>query len=111
MAEITLTDASKDGVNIATQACESGGDYFVNDGKTVIYLYNGSGGDITVTFDSPNQCSQGFYHDDAVVIPGTGTVYKYVGPFNQKQFNDSNQRVNITYSAVTSLVIGGLKLP
>jgi hypothetical protein len=109
LAEITITDSSMDGVNIATQACTSA-DYFVNDGKTILYFYNSSGSDITVTFDSPNQCSQGYSHDKEVVIPGTGTIYKYIGTFNQKQYNDSNGRVNITYSSYASLVVGGLKI-
>lgn len=110
MANITITEATLDGVNITTQSCESGGDYFVNDGKTIIYIYNASGSDVTVTFDAPNQCSQGFQHDNAVVIPGSGTVYKYIGTFPQTRFNDSNSRVNITYSSATSVVIGALKI-
>lgn len=109
MAEITLTDSTQDGFTVATQSANSGGDYFTNNGKTLLYVNNGSGASINVTIDSPNQCSQGYTHD-LIVAVGAGAS-KFIGVLSQTQYNDSNGRVNLTYSSVTSITVGGIKNP
>lgn len=108
MAEITLTNDTINGFSVATQSASSGGDYIVNNGNTLLYVANGSGSSINVTIDSPNQCSQGFTHDNVVAV-GAG-VSKWIGVFDQKRFNDVNGRVQITYSDVTSVTVGGIKI-
>ncbi len=107
MAEILVQEVLLTGLEETTQAAAAGGDYFVNDGKTVLHVINGSAGDITVTVDSPKECNQGFTHDAAVVV--TAGEERFIGPFDRKRFNDANGRVQVTYSGVTSLTVAALR--
>lgn len=107
MAEITINSITDSGINLTPVTANSGGDYFVNNGKTIIKIINGSGSSITVTFDAPNLCSHGHNHDSAIIVTAGETVY--VGDFTPQQYN-TNGIVNISYSDVTSLTIAGMKL-
>ena len=106
MAQIALTEATLDGFFTATQSAESSGDYFNNNGNTLLFIYNQSGASITVTIDSPKKCSQGHYHDKSIVIGAGGSAY--IGVFPVYQFNDVNGRVNISYTSATSVYVGGI---
>lgn len=108
MAEITMTDATQDGFTITTQSAESGGDYFTNNGNSLLYVANGSGSSIDVTITGQNNCSQGFKHDLTVAV-GAGAS-KFIGVLKQTQYNDVNQRVQISYSDVTTLTVGVIKI-
>ena len=105
MAQIVLVDVVDSGYSVSMASASSGGDYFENNGKVVIKITNGSGSSIDVTFDAPNVCSQGHNHDSVVAV-GAGET-KYVGNFDTKQYN-TDGKINISYSDVTSLTIGGM---
>lgn len=108
MASITLTDSTISGFTVTTQSASSGGDYLINNGNTLLYIENNSLSSINLTIDSPNQCSQGHYHDEIIAV--ASGAKKFIGVLNQKQFNDSNGRVNITYSAYADVLVGGIKI-
>jgi len=93
----------------------AGGDSFVNSGVEFIHVKNGHASAayvVTITAQVTNIHHQQF-----------GTVTKsnvtksvaagqdaYIGPFKQSAFNDANNRVQITYDAVTTLSVAVLYL-
>src|SRR6478736_4339916 len=100
MATLTPQTASIGGTAITFASAAGGGDQFANSGSERVIIKNGSGGSLTVTFDSPSTCSFGAAaaaaHDIAVVVAaGAETI---AGPFAVDRFNDANGNVQITYS-------------
>lgn len=108
MAQLTVQESLNSGLEATFSSAASGGDYFNNNGKTYIEIVNGGGSDITLTVDSPTECSQGETHDIDVVV--TAGERRHVGPFDKSRFNDDDGRVNLTYSAVTSVTIAAISL-
>lgn len=110
MAVLTVQRATTAGVAITLDAAAGGGDSFANDGNTVFRIANGAGSPMTVTFDSPNTCDFGISanaaHDRAVVVSNGVTLE--IGPFAQARFNDSNGRVQVTYSDATSVTVAAI---
>jgi len=94
------------GATLALSAAAAGGDSFANTGVEYFRIKNAHATDPrTVTFDSPGTCSHGLAanaaHDVAVVVPGAASAplnEVVVGPFPVKRFNDTNSRVQVTYS-------------
>ena len=109
MATLTVQDIDLDGEAADYVACAGGGDQFTNDGKTFIHLKNTNAATRTVTINSQTNCSQGFDHNVAVVIPAT-TGDVMIGPFPTARFNDATSSVLLTYDAVTNLTIGVFSL-
>ena len=121
MATITVRDSDEDGVELFKSGtaspinCSSGGDEFVNTGEEIVFINNGSGGALTVTFAKTS--------DTDIIDPIFGKVTKAnvatavgagktvaFGPFPIGGFNDANSKVQITYSGVTSLTIDVVKV-
>jgi len=105
---LTVQSMVNTGLEATYAACNADGNYFTNNGETFLHVINGSGGDITVTVDSPTECSQGETHDIAVVV--TAGEERMIGPLNQSRFNDDDGRAQVTYSGVTSLTAAAIKL-
>jgi hypothetical protein len=91
-------------------AAASGGDQFLNDGRTFIQLKNTNAGNRTVTIVTQATAAGRAIADDAVVIPLT-VGDKMIGPFPTGIYNDANGYVQLTYDAVTDVTIGVFKLP
>ena len=96
------------GLETALTAAAGGGDTFVGGDHTMFYVVNGSGGDITVTFNDPNSTgpagASAFNADVAVVV--TAGERRMIGPFPHGRFRDpSDGLVHVTYSGVTSLTV------
>ena len=108
MAELTRQSISTSGVTPSYTSATADGDTVDNDGSTFLHVKNGSGGDLTVTIDSPAECDQGFTHDVAVVVSAGSE--EMIGPFPPHRFNDSDGELSITYSGVTSLTIAALTI-
>lgn len=110
MATLTVQTVVVTGLEpAALAAAAAGGDQFANTGREFVEINNGSGGDITVTFNSQVACNYGSDHDVAVVV--TAGERRLIGPFPTGRFNDASGFVLITYSGVTTLTIGVYKLP
>lgn len=110
MALIAVTDVVPTGVQESLSAAAGGGDEFVNEGNTMFIVNNGDVSAKTVTFDSPNADNFGVTdasHDAVKSIPAGET--HIFGPFRKDQFNDANGRVQVSYSAVTSVTVGAFK--
>ena len=100
------------GIVRAFTAAAAGGDEFVNSGKHFIAVINAHASDPrTVTVNSQQECNQGFDHDIAVVITAAQDE-KVFGPFPKDRFNDSDGKVQITYSdSGADLTIAIFELP
>jgi hypothetical protein len=105
---LSLQTMSVTGLEATYASCNADGNYFTNNGHTFMHVINGSGGDITVTVDSPTECNQGSTHDVTVTV--TAGEERMIGPFEQGRFNDDDGRVQVSYSTVTSLTAGAIKI-
>lgn len=110
MAELTPQVIVLAGITPALVAAEAGGDDFVNSGRDFIHIKNGDASPMDVTINSQVDCNQGVDHDISVTIPAS-TGEKFIGPFPKDRFNDTAGKIQITYSAVTSVTIGIVRLP
>ena len=113
MAALTVQTVQINGKLFTTASAAGGGDTFVNDGKTILYIKNDSGGDITVTVAAQNQVTidgNPLTLEDVPVIVSAGQE-KFMGPFPTQFFNNSAGSVEITYSGVTSLSVRPVSMP
>jgi hypothetical protein len=84
-------------------AASSGGDSFPNTGTQYVYFKNASGSAITVTeviqvtIDGVSVTGKTFS------IPANSDAL--VGPYPTTTYNDTNSRMNFTYSSATSLTV------
>ena len=85
-----------------------GGDTFVNAGQEFIYIKNGSGGSIDVTFTTAGTYKN-IALEDPVVAVGAGGE-EIIGPFAVGAFNNSSGLVAVGYSGVTSLTVAVFKM-
>ncbi len=69
---------------------------------------NGSAGAITVTANSQVACNQGFDHDQTVSVPAGSELW--IGTFAPDRWNDSSGKVQVTYSAVTSVTVAAVRV-
>ena len=92
----------------ALDAANADGNFFYNDGNTIIKITNGAGAAQTVTIASQVACNQGSTHNIIKAIPA-GETWWFTG-FKKDRFNDTAGKVNLTYDAVVSLTIGLFKL-
>jgi len=110
MANISVVTVVQAGIAPPTlTAAAGGGDAFVNDGRTYFHVANGGGSPINVTIDSQAPCNQGQSHDVVVAVPAGEA--RLIGKFNQHRYNDSTGKVQVTYSAVTSVTVGAVSIP
>lgn len=107
MAVLNVQNMTASGLEAVFTAADVAGDSFANDGNTFLRVKNGDVSDKTVTVLSPIECNQGFPHDINVVI--TAGEERDIGLFLRNRFNDENGKVNVTYSAITSVTVAAIK--
>lgn len=119
MAALTINSLSKNG-NSATglllsgAAASAGGDTISNqDGKALLWVNNGGGSPITLTVTVQN-ASQ--FTASGSPVTATSIAYtitngtsRMLGPWDPSIYNDGNQNIAITYSAVTSVTVLAIK--
>lgn len=92
---------------------ETDGDGFLNDGKTFLYVINGSVGDITVTVDTTGTIDGQALADLTITVKATGDANgldkQFIGPFTARS-NQSDGTVLVTCSAVADILIGAFRL-
>lgn len=108
MAVLTVQSATRGGLISSFVGADVAGDSFPNDGHTVLRVKNGSAASITVTLNSARPCSQGFDHDEPVSVPAGAEPD--IGPFPTDRWNDVNGRMNVSYSAVTSVTVKAVRV-
>lgn len=109
MATLTVQTVALAGITPTYAAAAAGGDEFVNSGREMIHIKNAHTSSWTVTVNSQTACSQGFDHDNAVVV--TNAQERMIGPFPKSRFDDANGKVQITYTGVTALTIAIIQVP
>lgn len=111
--ELTVQTTTASGVlETAPAAADATGNYFTNTGRETIRIINGGGSPITATIVTQgtfNVGSVAYPIDDLAVVVTNGTT-KTCGPFDRALFNDASNRVQITWSAVTSVTVKVLLL-
>lgn len=109
MATLTVQDSAQAGLEVSFDAAAGGGDEFANaNGNTILLVNNGDGSPVTVTIVTQSTY-QGLALADQAVVVAAGEI-EAIGPFNTDDFNDSNGRVQVTYSGVTSLTVAAVKV-
>jgi hypothetical protein len=103
MATLTPTSAARTGVDLAGAAAAGGGDQWLNTGKELLTVKNGSGSSINVTLDIQSTVD-GAAVTDPVVAVGAG-VTKLIGPFPTNIYNDGNGMAKVSYSSATSVTV------
>lgn len=107
MAVLNVTTTGTAGADPAFVAASAGGDEFANDGKTYLEVQNTSAGAINVTINSQKVCDQGVDHDQVVAV--AAGARRIIGPFPTDRWNDSNGRVQVTYSAAAGVNVRAFK--
>ncbi len=112
MATLPVQDITRSGLNPSYVAASVSGDEFANDGSVYPEVVNGSGVSVTVTIVSQSTDDGLAVADRTVVVPA-GERRK-IGPFPKATYNvtsgASAGRVQMTYSAVTSVTVGVFRL-
>ena len=105
MATLAVQSVVRAGLEATFAAAAGGGDEFVNTGSEWVEIVNGDASDMTLTIETPNSIDTDLAITDRTVVVTAGETRK-VGPFPTATYNDANSKVQLTYSAVTSLTIG-----
>ena len=115
MATLTAQKINDLGVIETLASAAANGDEFVNSGVEVIHIKNKHASTpftVTVTAQVTS-----IHHPQFGSVTKSNTVKAvgagasaYIGPFKQSAFNDANNKVQITYSAVTTLKVAILYL-
>lgn len=96
--------------NIVTPVAADGvGDEFVNTGKELVLVEhtNGAGSSVTLTITTTSTVDGEAVADRTIVI-GPGETH-LLGPWPQQWYNDANGKVQMSWSAVTDVVLSVLK--
>lgn len=107
MAVLAPTQITRQGVAATLTAAAAGGDEFQANQDTILLVRNGSASPITVTFVTPGT-SQGLAVEDVAVTVPAGAD-RYCSGFADDVFRNTNGRVGVTYSAVTTVTVGVLQ--
>jgi hypothetical protein len=109
MAALSIVTVDRGGAALVANqvAAAGGGDYFANTGVEYVIITNDSGGSITVT-EVIQATVDGQTITSRTVAIAAG-ITKLMGPYPTATYNDTNGRMNFTYSGVTSLTIGVFK--
>ena len=115
MASLTPQKINDTGVISTLQQAEASGDEFINSGVEFIHIKNGHGTAsyvVTVTAQVTN-----IHHNQFGTVTKANTTKTvlagqeaFIGPLKQSAFNDTNNRVHISYDAVTTLSVAILYL-
>lgn len=109
MATLNIYRVDLDGGKPTFVPADAAGDSFVNSGRTFLIVRNGGTAAINVTVNSQKPCNYGFDHD--VVVSVAAGAEEWIGPFPKERFNDSNGRVQVSYSDVTSVTVAAVEVP
>jgi hypothetical protein len=112
MADLSIQTVSIDGLNPAFAAAASGGDAFVNDGKSYVHAKNGHSSAQTVRVVSQvNPAPPGTAAANKDISIPAGQE-RQIGPFPKSAYNDANGKVQLQYPAgVTALTVAAVSCP
>jgi hypothetical protein len=110
VAVLTAQNIARSGLSESFAAATVSGDTFVNDERTFLHIKNTNAAtrDVTVT---PSRLVDGRAASPLVVTVAALTGDVLIGPFPAADYNNTDNVVSITYSAVTNLTIALVRLP
>lgn len=103
MATLTVQEASSAGIAMSFVAAAGGGDEYDNTGAEVLFVQNADASSKTVTC-ATQQTVDGLAVDDRDVVVAAGAI-QAIGPLPTSAYNDGSNRVQVTYSDVTSVTV------
>lgn len=113
MAELTVQDIDRSGLDVSLTAAEAGGDTFTQAAPDVfLYVDNGDASSKQVTVTAENSSKEvpnwgELSASDAVVSIPAGE-FRLIGPFPLGPYTGTPA---ITYDDVTSVTVGAVRLP
>jgi hypothetical protein len=116
MATLTVSDIVSTGLTDALVAANSGGDDFVasDDQRYFLEIANGGGSSITVTIagqvSQSEQAGVGPVSVSSIAVAVAASARKKIGPITRAYIRQDG-KVQITYSAVSSVTVGAFRLP
>ena len=115
MATLTAQKITDAGVIATMSSAAGGGDEFSNSGLEFLFVQNehaSTSYNVTVTaqVQSVHHQTFGTVSKSNIVRSVAAGAEAFIGPFRQAAFNDSNNKVQITYSGVTTLNVAILYL-
>lgn len=115
MATLTAQSVVESGLEATYSAAAAGGDQFINDGREIVHIKNGAGGDITLTVTAQNSPTSipgyGNATKSNAVVTVTAGEERFVGPFPTSAYNDTSGYVQLGYSATGTVTLAILKVP
>lgn len=103
MATLTVLVPALSDQDLGAEAAAGGGDQFLNDGRTILYMKNVNASDRTVTIVTSGTVLGLAIADLAITV--SQNEEKVAGPFDPRYFNDANGYVQITYSAASDVTV------
>lgn len=104
----TVQEISRAGTTPTYNAAHDDGNYFANDGRTMIQVLN-VGAEMTVTIQTPGLVDGLAIGERTVVVPLT-TGNKMIGPFPPDVYNQSTGVVYVDWSRRTDVTFAVLRL-
>lgn len=110
MADITPQTTKRTANDITWAAASGGGDKFVNTGKELLLVKNGSGGSINVTIATPNTVD-GLTIADKVIAVADGKT-AVLGPWPPATYSNASdsKKAAVTYSGTSSVEVAVVKI-
>ena len=110
MATLTINRITELGLTGSLEGCATGGDSFLNSGIEFLLVDNSHASqayNVTITAQSVNftHSAYGAVTKSNVVKTVSAGQVAFIGPFKQRAFNDTNEKVQISY-----LTTGGAAL-
>jgi hypothetical protein len=107
MALLNPQAINLNGTTITFSSASAGGDQFANTGRELLLVRNGGASSVTTTVAAQGRYRGVPFSNVTLTVPAGGEVI--AGPFPPEVFNDANGRVNLSYSAVTSVTVAVLQ--
>lgn len=108
MALLSYQQAAAVGADIALAAAAGGGDTVAPRADGIVLVRNGSGAEITVTVVVPGS-QYGKARPDITKAVAAGAFAAF-GPFPTDLADPTDQLVDITYSAVTTVTVAAIRI-
>lgn len=109
MATLTVQDVARTGLNPSYDSADVAGDEFINDGNTILHAKNGDASSKTVTITSYADTGVGLTTEDISVTIPAGEE-RMIGPLPKSAYNDTNNKAQVSYDAVTSVTVAAISL-
>ncbi len=110
-AELSVQRVEKTGTSVTmNDANDSGDDWFFNDGRTIVYAENETGGTTATVTVVTGSTVDGYAvaNQSVTVNPGARVA---IGPLRPAVFNDATSNsVTLTYSSASSVTVGVLRV-